>query len=95
MADLIYTMRNVRKAHGDKVILENASISFLPGAKIGVVGPNGAGKSTVLKIMAGLENPNNGDAFLKPGATVGILQQEPRSTRRRPSSGTSRRASAT
>ncbi|MEJ8279272.1 energy-dependent translational throttle protein EttA [Pseudonocardia spirodelae] len=77
MADLIYTMRNVRKAHGDKVILENASISFLPGAKIGVVGPNGAGKSTVLKIMAGLENPNNGDAFLKPGATVGILQQEP------------------
>ncbi|MBC3190701.1 energy-dependent translational throttle protein EttA [Pseudonocardia sp. C8] len=77
MADLIYTMRNVRKAHGDKVILENASISFLPGAKIGVVGPNGAGKSTVLKIMAGLEKPNNGDAFLKPGATVGILQQEP------------------
>ncbi|ANY08142.1 energy-dependent translational throttle protein EttA [Pseudonocardia sp. HH130630-07] len=77
MADLIYTMRNVRKAHGDKVILENASISFLPGAKIGVVGPNGAGKSTVLKIMAGLENANNGDAFLKPGATVGILQQEP------------------
>ncbi|MEV1291876.1 energy-dependent translational throttle protein EttA [Pseudonocardia sp. NPDC049635] len=77
MADLIYTMRNVRKAHGDKVILENASISFLPGAKIGVVGPNGAGKSTVLKIMAGLEHPNNGDAMLKPGATVGILQQEP------------------
>nr|WP_255426381.1 energy-dependent translational throttle protein EttA [Pseudonocardia sp. C8] len=74
---MIYTMRNVRKAHGDKVILENASISFLPGAKIGVVGPNGAGKSTVLKIMAGLEKPNNGDAFLKPGATVGILQQEP------------------
>ncbi|WP_125911331.1 MULTISPECIES: energy-dependent translational throttle protein EttA [Pseudonocardia] len=77
MADLIYTMRNVRKAHGDKVILENASISFLPGAKIGVVGPNGAGKSTVLKIMAGLEHANNGDATLKPGATVGILQQEP------------------
>lgn len=77
VADLIYTMRNVRKAHGDKVILENASISFLPGAKIGVVGPNGAGKSTVLKIMAGLENANNGDVFLKPGATVGILQQEP------------------
>ncbi len=77
MADLIYTMRNVRKAHGDKVILENASISFLPGAKIGVVGPNGAGKSTVLKIMAGLEHANNGDAQLKPGATVGILQQEP------------------
>ncbi|WP_085915666.1 energy-dependent translational throttle protein EttA [Pseudonocardia autotrophica] len=77
MADLIYMMRNVRKAHGDKVILENASISFLPGAKIGVVGPNGAGKSTVLKIMAGLEHANNGDATLKPGATVGILQQEP------------------
>jgi len=77
VADLIYTMRNVRKAHGDKVILENASISFLPGAKIGVVGPNGAGKSTVLKIMAGLEHANNGDATLKPGATVGILQQEP------------------
>ena len=77
MADLIYTMRNVRKAHGDKVILENASISFLPGAKIGVVGPNGAGKSTVLKIMAGLEKPNNGEAFLRPGATVGILAQEP------------------
>jgi ATP-binding cassette ChvD family protein len=70
-------MRNVRKAHGDKVILENASISFLPGAKIGVVGPNGAGKSTVLKIMAGLEHANNGEAQLKPGATVGILQQEP------------------
>ncbi|BBG00579.1 energy-dependent translational throttle protein EttA [Pseudonocardia saturnea] len=67
----------MRKAHGDKVILENASISFLPGAKIGVVGPNGAGKSTVLKIMAGLEHANNGDATLKPGATVGILQQEP------------------
>ena len=77
VADLIYTMRNVRKAHGDKVILENASISFLPGAKIGVVGPNGAGKSTVLKIMAGLEHANNGDATLKPGAPVGILQQEP------------------
>jgi ATP-binding cassette ChvD family protein len=70
-------MRNVRKAHGDKVILENASISFYPGAKIGVVGPNGAGKSSVLKIMAGLDQPNNGDAILAPGATVGILQQEP------------------
>jgi ATP-binding cassette ChvD family protein len=67
----------VRKAHGDKVILENASISFYPGAKIGVVGPNGAGKSSVLKIMAGLDQPNNGDAILAPGATVGILQQEP------------------
>jgi ATP-binding cassette ChvD family protein len=77
VAEFIYTMRNVRKAHGDKVILENASISFYPGAKIGVVGPNGAGKSSVLKIMAGLDQPNNGDAILAPGATVGILQQEP------------------
>ena len=70
-------MRKVRKAHGDKVILDDVSLSFLPGAKIGVVGPNGAGKSTVLRIMAGLEHPNNGDAFLSPGASVGMLQQEP------------------
>ncbi len=77
VAEFIYTMKNVRKAHGDKVILDNASISFFPGAKIGVVGPNGAGKSSVLKIMAGLDQPNNGEAFLAPGATVGILQQEP------------------
>jgi ATP-binding cassette ChvD family protein len=70
-------MKSVRKAHGDKVILDNASISFFPGAKIGVVGPNGAGKSSVLRIMAGLDQPNNGEAFLAPGATVGILQQEP------------------
>ncbi|MFR9804653.1 energy-dependent translational throttle protein EttA [Pseudonocardia sp. RS010] len=77
MAEFIYTMKNVRKAHGDKVILDNASISFYPGAKIGVVGPNGAGKSSVLRIMAGLDQPNNGDAYLAPGATVGILQQEP------------------
>ncbi|MHA6793170.1 energy-dependent translational throttle protein EttA [Pseudonocardia bannensis] len=77
MAEFIYTMKNVRKAHGDKVILDNASISFFPGAKIGVVGPNGAGKSSVLKIMAGLDQPNNGEAFLAPGASVGILQQEP------------------
>jgi len=70
-------MRKVRKAHGDKVILDDVSLSFLPGAKIGVVGPNGAGKSTVLRIMAGLEHANNGDAFLAPGATVGMLQQEP------------------
>jgi ATP-binding cassette ChvD family protein len=75
--EFIYTMKNVRKAHGDKVILDNASISFYPGAKIGVVGPNGAGKSSVLRIMAGLDQPNNGEAFLAPGATVGILQQEP------------------
>ncbi len=77
MAQYIYTMRNVRKAHGDKVILDNVTLSFLPGAKIGVVGPNGAGKSSVLKIMAGLDAPSNGDAFLAPGASVGILMQEP------------------
>ena len=77
MADFIYTMRKVRKAHGDKVILDDVTLNFLPGAKIGVVGPNGAGKSSVLRIMAGLDQPNNGDAFLQPGATVGILQQEP------------------
>lgn len=77
MAEFIYTMRKVRKAHGDKVILDDVTLSFLPGAKIGVVGPNGAGKSSVLRIMAGLDNANNGDAFLAPGASVGILQQEP------------------
>ncbi|ONK14225.1 energy-dependent translational throttle protein EttA [Streptomyces sp. MP131-18] len=77
MAEYIYTMRKARKAHGDKVILDNVTLSFLPGAKIGVVGPNGAGKSTVLKIMAGLEHPSNGDAFLTPGYSVGILLQEP------------------
>ncbi|OKI05363.1 energy-dependent translational throttle protein EttA [Streptomyces sp. CB02923] len=70
-------MRKTRKAHGDKVILDDVTLSFLPGAKIGVVGPNGAGKSTVLKIMAGLEQPSNGDAFLTPGFTVGMLLQEP------------------
>src|ERR1700759_4336908 len=70
-------MRNVRKAHGDKVILDNVTLSFLPGAKIGVVGPNGAGKSSVLKIMAGMDTPSNGDAALAPGYTVGILLQEP------------------
>lgn len=77
MADFIYTMKKVRKAHGDKVILDDVTLSFYPGAKIGVVGPNGAGKSSVLRIMAGLDKPNNGDAFLATGATVGILQQEP------------------
>ena len=77
VAEFIYTMKKVRKAHGDKVILDDVTIQFFPGAKIGVVGPNGAGKSTVLKIMAGLEHPNNGESFLAPGATVGILQQEP------------------
>jgi ATP-binding cassette ChvD family protein len=70
-------MHKVRKAHGDKVILDDVTLAFLPGAKIGVVGPNGAGKSTVLKIMAGLEQASNGDALLAPGASVGLLQQEP------------------
>ncbi len=77
MAEFIYTMKKVRKAHGDKVILDDVTIQFFPGAKIGVVGPNGAGKSSVLKIMAGLDQPNNGEAFLSPGYSVGILQQEP------------------
>src|SRR3954449_3590091 len=77
MAQYIYSMRNVRKAVGDKVILDDVTLAFLPGAKIGVVGPNGAGKSTVLKIMAGLDTASNGDATLTPGYTVGILLQEP------------------
>ena len=77
MADYVYTLHNVRKAHGDKVVLGNVTLSFLPDAKIGVVGPNGTGKSTLLKIMAGLETHNNGDALLAPDATVGMLQQEP------------------
>ena len=77
MAEYVFTLRNVRKAHGDKVVLDNVTLSFLQGAKIGVVGPNGTGKSTLLKIMAGLEHANNGDAILDPDATVGMLQQEP------------------
>jgi ATP-binding cassette ChvD family protein len=77
MAEFIYTMTKARKAHGEKVILDDVTMSFLPGAKIGVVGPNGAGKSTILKIMAGLDQPSNGDARLSPGYTVGILLQEP------------------
>ena len=77
MAEYIYTMRKTRKAHGDKVILDDVTLSFLPGAKIGVVGPNGAGKSTVLRIMAGLDQPSNGDVMLAAGYTVGMLQQEP------------------
>jgi ATP-binding cassette ChvD family protein len=77
VAQFIYTMYKVRKSHGDKVILDDVTLSFLPGAKIGVVGPNGAGKSSVLKIMAGLDQASNGDATLAPGATVGLLQQEP------------------
>src|SRR6478672_11921991 len=75
--EYVYTLHNVRKAHGDKVVLDNVTLSFLPDAKIGVVGPNGTGKSTLLKIMAGLEKANNGDAMLAPDATVGMLQQEP------------------
>jgi len=77
MAEYIYQMVNARKAHGDKVILDNVTMAFLPGAKIGVVGPNGAGKSTILKIMAGLDTPSNGEAILTPGYSVGILMQEP------------------
>ncbi len=77
MAEFIYTMYKARKAHGEKVILDDVTMSFYPGAKIGVVGPNGAGKSTILKIMAGLDQPSNGEARLSPGYTVGILLQEP------------------
>jgi ATP-binding cassette ChvD family protein len=77
VAEFIYTMKKVRKAHGDKVILDDVTLMFLPGAKIGVVGPNGAGKSTVLQMMAGLQQPSNGEAYLTPGYTVGILLQEP------------------
>jgi ATP-binding cassette ChvD family protein len=77
MPEYIYTLRAVRKAHGDKVILDDVTLSFLPGAKIGVVGPNGMGKSTLLRMMAGKEQPSNGDAKLMPGFTVGILDQEP------------------
>jgi len=77
VAEFIYTMHKARKAHGDKVILDDVTMSFFPGAKIGVVGPNGAGKSTILKIMAGVEQPSNGEARLSPGYTVGMLAQEP------------------
>src|ERR1051326_2412270 len=77
MPEFIYSMRAVRKAHGDKVILDNVTLAFLPGAKIGVVGPNGMGKSTLLRMMAGIEQPSNGDARLMPGFTVGLLAQEP------------------
>jgi ATP-binding cassette ChvD family protein len=77
MAEFIYTMYKARKAHGDKLILDDVTMSFYPGAKIGVVGPNGAGKSTILRIMAGLDQPSNGEARLSPGYTVGILLQEP------------------
>ncbi len=77
MPEFVYTMKKARKAVGDKVILDDVTMSFYPGAKIGVVGPNGAGKSTILKIMAGLDTPSNGEAFLTPGYSVGILMQEP------------------
>ena len=77
MAEFIYTMHKAHKAHGDKVILDDVSMSFYPGAKIGMVGPNGAGKSTIHKIMAGIEQPSNGEARLSPGYSVGILMQEP------------------
>ncbi len=77
VAEFIYTLKKARKAHGDKVILDDVTLMFLPGAKIGVVGPNGAGKSTLLKIMAGVEHVSNGEAYLSPGYTVGMLAQEP------------------
>jgi len=77
MAEYIYTLRKARRAHGDKAVLDDVTLAFLPGAKIGVVGPNGAGKSSLLKIMAGMDQPSNGDAMLAPGASVGILLQEP------------------
>ncbi|MEO6713440.1 MAG: energy-dependent translational throttle protein EttA [Mycobacteriales bacterium] len=77
MAQFIYQMKKVRKAHGEKVILDDVTLAFYPGAKIGVVGPNGAGKSTVLKIMAGLETTSNGEAMMTPGYSVGMLAQEP------------------
>ncbi|ALX03973.1 MULTISPECIES: energy-dependent translational throttle protein EttA [Aeromicrobium] len=77
MADYVLSLRNVRKAHGDKVVLDDVTLSFLHGAKIGVVGPNGMGKSSLLKLMAGLDQPNNGDIVRDPEATVGMLQQEP------------------
>lgn len=77
MAEFIYQMIKARKAIGDKVILDDVTMSFFPGAKIGMVGPNGAGKSSILKIMAGLDEPSNGEARLTPGYSVGILMQEP------------------
>ena len=77
MAEFIYTLRKARKAHGDKVVLDDVTLAFLPGAKIGVVGPNGAGKSSLLKVMAGIDDVSNGEALLHEGYTVGILMQDP------------------
>ena len=91
MAEFIYTMQKVRKTAGEKLILDDVTLAFFPGAKIGVVGPNGAGKSTLLKVMAGLEQPNNGEANLAKGATVGILLQEPPLTEAKRSRRMSRR----
>src|SRR6202020_2352278 len=77
MPEFIYQMHAARLLKGDKLLLDDVTLAFIPGAKIGVVGPNGAGKSTVLKMMAGMEQPSNGDAILSPGYSVGILLQEP------------------
>lgn len=77
MAEYIYQMIRADKRVGDKTILDNVTMAFYPGAKIGMVGPNGAGKSTILKIMAGLDEASNGEARLSPGYSVGILMQEP------------------
>src|SRR5262249_55329398 len=77
VAQFIYTLEKARKAHGDKVVLDDVTLSFLPGAKIGVLGVNGAGKSSLLPIMPGLDRPSNGEARLMPGYTVGLLAQEP------------------
>ena len=77
MAEFIYQMIKARKAIGDKVILDDVTMAFFPGAKIGMVGPNGAGKSSILKIMAGLDEPSNGEARLSPGYTVGIICRNP------------------
>jgi len=90
LAEFIYQMIKARKAYGDRVILDDVTLSFLPGAKIGVVGPNGMGKSTLLKIMAGIDTVSNGEAYLTPGFTVGILQQEPPLPRRPPGGGSRR-----